>query len=174
MRTAASISPRRRRPPGRPARKAIRHVLATVLCVLIGTSAAVAVPSPGYAATARLTIGQGLSSCPPGYLCLWTLNNFSGTGYAFFNSEANYVTLPAPFNGIQDYSWSFYNNGYAGSYEDVALFRDINYSGDRLTLCRGSSIAYLPANYTLPQSTAEPGRGWRDQVSSHQWGMWCS
>ena len=154
-----------------------RRRLATALVPAVAAVAAtVIVATPAHAVTTRLTIGAGLSSCPAGYVCLWTLNGYTGSGYAFYNSETDYSTLPAPFNGIQDNSWSFYNHGNTS---DIMFFRDANYGGDWFVLCRGDAIAQLPANSSLPTSTnpsggdTEPGRGWRDSVSGHHFGAWC-
>ena len=128
------------------------------------------------AAATRLTIGTGWQSCPAGYVCLWTLNNYSGQGYAFFNSELDYQTLPAPFNAIQDNSWSFYNNGNTS---DIRFFRANQYGQDWFVLCKQMGIPELPPNSALPTpgnppgAENEPGRGWRDVVSSHNFGAWC-
>jgi hypothetical protein len=126
---------------------------------------------PAAAANARLTIGPGLASCPAGYVCLWTLDNFQGSGYAFFNSESNYTSLPAPFNGIQDNSWSFFNNG--NNY-DIRFSRHIGYGGDSWILCKKAAVAVLPYNSEVnPPTWSEPGNGWRDNVSSHKFGAFC-
>jgi hypothetical protein len=143
-----------------------------LLAAALALSATVFAASPARAATARLTIGAGKASFPQGYVCLWVLSDYTGTGYAFFNSETNYATLPAPFNGIQDNSWSFYNNGFAGSVEDVRLFRNAGQAGEEFVLCRGDAIPYLPPNGELPQSGSN-ALGWRDTVSSHKWGDFC-
>jgi hypothetical protein len=146
-------------------RVALAVVLAVAGAVGIGVAAV-----PALAADARRTIGNGIASCPEGYVCLWTLTNYTGQGYAFFNSETDYGTLPAPFNGIQDYSWSFYNNG---KFSDILFFRDHLYQGDWFVLCKQTGIPYLPPNGELPTAGNEPGRGWRDQISSHHFGAWC-
>jgi hypothetical protein len=149
-------------------------LVALVFAIVAATLAAVTVVSPAHAATARLTIGTGKASCPGGYVCLWTLNNYTGTGYAFFNSEVDYAALPSPFNSIQDNSWSFYNNGFAGSFEDVHMYQDRNQTGMNFVLCRGDAIPELPPNAEVnPPTTTLPGRGWRDRVSSHKWGDFC-
>jgi hypothetical protein len=118
-----------------------------------------------------MTIGAGLSSCPAGYVCLWILSDFQGTGYAFFNTENNYATLPAPFNGINDFSWSFYSHGNT---HDIRFYREAH-SGDSFVLCRGEAISFIPPNFEVwpPTGSGEPGRGWRDQISSHRFGRYC-
>ncbi|MFG2043787.1 peptidase inhibitor family I36 protein [Dactylosporangium sp. NPDC048998] len=126
--------------------------------------------APALAVTTRMTIGNGSGSCPLGYVCLWTLDNYTGTGYAFYNSETDYSTLPAPFNNIQDNSWSFYNNGQTS---DITFYRDYGYGGDWFVVCKQTGIPSLPSNSTLPTWTNEPGRGWRDHVSSHRFGAYC-
>jgi hypothetical protein len=109
-------------------------------------------------------------------VCLWTLNNFTGSGYAFFNSETNYGALPYPFSIIQDNSWSFYNHGATS---DIEFYRDSGYGGDHFVLCKGQSIAALPSNSLInpptrrSDGTYEPGRPWRDQITSHHFGAWC-
>lgn len=148
--------------------------LAAALAVALGTAVSVLTVSPAKAAAARMTIGTGKASCPQGYVCLWTLSNYTGQGYAFFNTEDSYAVLPSPFNGINNNSYSFYNRGDAGSVEDVRLYRGDNRTGDNFVLCRGDSIPELPPNSDVdPPDTNWPGRGWRDQVSGHTWGSYC-
>lgn len=157
--------------PGRTSRTGWRRRLLRLFVVsVLGATTGLINPSAAGAVTTRLIIGSGKSSCPAGYVCLWTLNDFTGTGYAFYNSESDYSTLPSPFNGIQDYSWSFYSHG--NTY-DIKFYRHAGQSGEGFVLCRGEAIASLPANSTLPTVSSEPGRGWRDQVSSHKFGAWC-
>jgi hypothetical protein len=140
-------------------------VLATL--VLLGVDAL-----PSWAVTTRLTIGTGTASCPAGYVCLWTLNNFTGNGYAFFNSETDYSALPYPFDVIDNNSWSFYNHGNT---DDIAFYRNANYGGpSTFILCKGVAVAQLPVNSDVdPPDTAEPGEGWRDSITSHHFGVWC-
>ena len=153
-----------------------RRFLAIITTAAVSISFGLWNVLPAHAVTSRMTIGSGLASCPSGYVCLWTLSNFTGSGYAFFNSETNYAGLPAPFNGIQDNSWSFYNNGATS---DIEFYRDANYSGGSFVLCKGQSIAALPPNSSInpptlrSDGTNEPGRPWRDQISSHHFGTWC-
>jgi hypothetical protein len=64
------------------------------------------------------------------------LGNFAGGGYALLNSKTNYGTMPAPFNTIQDNSWSLYKNGTAGSAPDIEFYRNTSYGGEVFVLCR--------------------------------------
>jgi len=149
-------------------------VLAVLLCA--AAAGIVHMAGPAAAVTTRLIIGSGWQSCPAGYVCLWTLNDYTGTGYAFYNSETDYATLPAPFNGIQDNSWSFYNNGNTS---DIMFFRANLYGQDWFVLCKQTGIPELPSNSVLPTTgnpvgaETEAGRGWRDTISSHHFGAWC-
>lgn len=152
--------------PRRTAARAVGLLLAIVLVAVTAISGL----KPATALATRMIIGQGLASCPAGYVCLWSLSNFSGTGYAFYNSEFDYFSLPAPFNGIDDYSWSFYSHG--NTY-DIRFFRG-SQSGDSFILCKGTWIAELPDNSQVnPPATYEPGLGWRDEISSHKFGAFC-
>lgn len=151
-----------------------RLTLAVVLAV--AGAGALFYGGPAFALDVRRTIGNGAASCPGGYVCLWTLENYTGQGYAFFNSETDYATLPAPFNNIQDNSWSFFNNGNTS---DITFFRANLYGQDWFVLCKGTGMPWVPFNSDLPQpgnpngAENEPGRGWRDTISSHHFGKWC-
>jgi len=144
--------------------------MSLVLVLALAGAGIVYAAGPASAVTTRLQIGNGSGSCPAGYVCLWTLSNYTGQGYAFYNSETDYNTLPAPFNGIQDNSWSFYNNGNTS---DIMFFRAHLYQQDWFVLCKGTGIPALPSNGELPSASSEPGRGWRDTISSHHFGAWC-
>lgn len=139
---------------------------------MLGTvGAAVVVPGAAQAVETRLQIGTGYQSCPLGYVCLWTQSNYTGSGYAFYNSESNYATLPLPFRNIQDYSWSFYNNG---QYNDIRFFLHVDYSGHSFILCKQRGIPELPPNTNVdPSDLTYNGHGWRDRVSSHKFGNYC-
>lgn len=147
-----------------------RRVLVVTVVALAITGA---LASPVRAATSRITVAAGKGSCPVGYVCLWLLGAFNGTGYGFYNSESNYASLPYPFSLTNDNTWSFYNNGLAGAVDDVRFYRESGLSGDQFVLCRGDAISDLPPNGNLPQITWYPGRGWRDAISSHKWGDYC-
>ena len=152
-----------------------KRTLTTVVAALAAVVASIAIASPAQAVVTRKIIGTGLASCEAGYVCLWTLNDFSGTGYEFYNSESNYSALPSPFNVIDNNSWSFYNNGTSCSgCQDVRFYRG-NGSGDSFILCMGESIGTLPPNLNVdpPVATGRGGDGWRDDVSSHVWGGFC-
>ena len=138
--------------------------------MLVTVTATLVASSPAQAVTTRLTIGVGKASCPAGYVCLWTLSNYQGTGYAFYNDELNYATLPSPFNAIQDNSYSFYSHGNTS---DIRFFRNSNLTNDAFLLCRGESIDYLPPNADVDPPASEPGEGWRDAISSHDFGAFC-
>ncbi|MEU4366660.1 peptidase inhibitor family I36 protein [Micromonospora chersina] len=141
--------------------------------ILVGVASIVHSASPASAVTTRLTIGAGLGNCPAGYVCLWPRDNFQGTGYAFYSDESDYHALPSPFYIIDNYSMSFYN--HANTY-DIRFYRYPAKTGDTFVLCKGDSIASLPpvANTdTTPGAWYRTGKGWRGQVSGHDFGAWC-
>lgn len=148
-----------------PVRQRRRRRRLAITAILVAVGAAIVGSHPGQAAAARLQINDGLSSCPAGYVCLWVLDNFRGGGYAFYNSENDYFDLPAPFNGIYQNSWSFYNHGNT---HDIRFFRWANYSGDNFVLCRNDYIPELPHNSDVDPPASEPGEGWRDQITGHR------
>jgi len=132
-------------------------------------------PLSGYGLCGRSACGPGLS-CPEVDAGIGRRHprDYTGGGYAFFNTEDSYAVLPAPFNSINNNSYSFYNHGEAGSVEDVRLYRGDNRTGDTFLLCRNDSISELPPNADVdPPDANWPGRGWRDQVSGHTWGNYC-
>ncbi|OJF10938.1 hypothetical protein BG844_29330 [Couchioplanes caeruleus subsp. caeruleus] len=153
-----------------------RHLVLGTTLAITGAVAIVYIAGPARAAESRMLIGEGWQSCPAGYVCLWAFSDYTGRGYAFFNSEVDYATLPSPFNGIQDDSRSFYNNGNTS---DVRFYRANQFGQDWLELCKQTGIPKLPPTTDLPTTSAlpgadtEPGRGWLDVVSSHRFGEWC-
>lgn len=171
MKLALPTRPVRR--TSKPAATIRRRMAALLAVVTLAVAGALALQLPAQALEARLLIGTGLSSCPAGYVCLWKSDNYLGQGYAFYNDEGNYSVLPAPFNGINNTSFSFYNHG---NFSDIRFFRDGDPLGHSFLLCKGESIAFLPLNVDVdpPVGTAnEPGNGWRDQVSGHDFGVFC-
>jgi hypothetical protein len=154
-------------------RQLLGRLTSSAIVLIAGVATAIVVANPASAATSRITVGAGSSSCPAGYVCVWVLGGYQGSGYGFFNSETNYAALPSPFSNANNNTWSFFNNGHAGSFEDVRMYRDSGQVGDQFVLCRGDAIPDLPANSSLPSNTSFPGRGWQDQVTSHKWGDFC-
>ncbi|MDQ1293185.1 MAG: Peptidase inhibitor family [Actinomycetota bacterium] len=120
------------------------------------------VPDTG---SARLVIDSGLGNCPAGYLCAWQYSNYQGRGVAFYNSEADWAQT-GDTSFMNNFAYSFYNNGYAGSVGDVRLFDAAGLTGRNIVLCNRESIAYLP-------TAAQARTTWLDTMSSHQWGSYC-
>ena len=117
------------------------------------------------AVTTIIQVNPCKASCPAGYVCLWPLNDFPGTGVGFYSDEDNYATLSSTYNFIQDNSWSMYSHG--NTY-DVRFFANAGYSGRSFVLCKGDAISELPLN-----SWVKPGTGWRDTISSHDFAAIC-
>jgi Peptidase inhibitor family I36 len=157
---------------GNAQRRRSRRIIRCIAAVVAGLLISILPSAHVEAVTTRMTIGPGLASCPAGYVCLWPLSDFAGGGYAFFNSESNYATLPSPFNAINNNSWSFYSHG--NTY-DIRFHRGSGWTGDTFVLCRGLAIAFIPPNADIdpPAGTSWPGFGWRDQISSHKFGDFC-
>jgi hypothetical protein len=118
-------------------------------------------PECGSATSPVMRIAAGKENCPRGYVCAWSLSYFQGWGVAWFGRSDSWGPT-----GMNDNSWSFFNNGYSGSLDDVRFFRDGQYGGGNFVLCNGEAIPYLPPN-------AAAKNGWRDAVSSHRWENTC-
>ncbi|HEX8628459.1 MAG TPA: peptidase inhibitor family I36 protein, partial [Catenuloplanes sp.] len=121
-------------------RRSVRRTLTAILVgfgvlgaaqPLTATSAAAAAPA------LRISIGAGMSSCPSGYICLWTDEGFQGYGVALRANERYFGGMPAPYNRINDTMTSIYNR----TGETADLYPEANFGGaDRqLTISNGAA-----------------------------------
>ncbi|MFJ8645917.1 peptidase inhibitor family I36 protein [Streptomyces sp. NPDC093546] len=67
---------------------------------------------------------------------------------------------------------SVFNNGYAGAYDDVLLYWDVNHGGASFRLCNGSRLRYMPYDF-FNHNGAGGGETLNDNVASHRWTNAC-
>jgi len=101
------------------------------------------------------SVGDGLASCPLGYLCAWRSPQFRGGGVGIYGTERNYARFPEQLRFIAGQAASVYNHGIPAPQEgkpDVVVFTGTDFQGSSLCLPNGQSYASLPAAATSPNS----------------------
>ncbi|MCW3036680.1 MAG: protein kinase [Actinobacteria bacterium] len=148
-------------PSGRPGarrRLAVAAALPGLLAVALlafgplhafrsGGRPARAVPQPAATPLLR-SVGEGLASCPLGYLCAWQAPQFRGAGVGIFGSERDFGKFPQQLRFIAGRAASFYNHGIPAPQEgkpDVMVFAGTEFQGGRVCLANGQSLPTLPA-----------------------------
>jgi hypothetical protein len=104
-------------------------------------------PAPSAPPLLR-SVGDGLASCPLGYLCAWKGPQFAGGGVGIYGNERNFGKFPEELRFIAGRSASFYNHGIPAPQEgkpDVMVFAGPDFQGARLCLPNGQSVPSLPA-----------------------------
>jgi predicted Ser/Thr protein kinase len=106
--------------------------------------------TPSQPATALLRpVGDGLASCPLGYLCVWKDAQFQGGGVGMYGSERDFGKFPGQLRFIAGRAASAYNHGIPAPQEgkpDVVLFAGTDFEGTRVCLPNGQSLPSLPAS----------------------------
>jgi hypothetical protein len=100
-------------------------------------------------------VGDGLASCPLGYLCAWKGRQFRGGGVGMYASETNYAAFPEQLRFIAGQAASVYNHGIPAPQErkpDVIIFTGTDFRGSSLCLPNGQSFPSLPGSVTPPNS----------------------
>ena len=93
------------------------------------------------------SVGDGLASCPLGYLCAWRSPQFRGGGVGIYGSERNYAKFPEQLRFIAGRAASLYNHGIPAPQEgkpDVIVFAGTDFQGSSLCLPNGQSYPSLP------------------------------
>jgi hypothetical protein len=106
-----------------------------------------AVPQPAATPLLR-SVGEGLASCPLGYLCAWQAPQFRGAGVGIFGSERNFGKFPQQLRFIAGRAASFYNHGIPAPQEgrpDVMVFGGTDFQGARVCVANGQSLPSVPA-----------------------------
>ena len=94
------------------------------------------------------SVGDGLTSCPLGYLCAWMSPQFRGGGVGIYGNERNYAKFPEQLRFIAGQAASVYNHGIPAPQEgkpDVIIFTGTDFQGSSLCLPNGQSYPSLPA-----------------------------
>jgi len=89
-----------------------------LLAATAGIVATLLGAAPASAAQAnRITVGEGVSSCPVGYLCAWERPGYKGAGKGMLIDEKNWNDF-----GFGNRAASVYNHGEPGAFGDVILY----------------------------------------------------
>ena len=135
--------------PLRP-RRAVRMTAA--LAGLLAAAALALALVPGSASAS-------FSQCGRGNFCAWDGYNGGGAFLYFhdWNDSTWHNDRPADGSGglSSDRANSVRNNGYAGAYQDVIFWTDINYRG--MGYCNDVGERYVDLG------------SWNNRISSHQW-----
>ncbi|MEU5780231.1 peptidase inhibitor family I36 protein [Micromonospora lupini] len=92
---------------------------AAAAAVTLGITLAAA--QPAQAAAAYISVSDG--SCSSGYVCLWFDDGYQGSGYGYYNDVWNMATISAPYNSMNNRSYSAKNRSNSGNavkFYDVA------------------------------------------------------
>jgi serine/threonine protein kinase len=115
--------------------------------------------APQPAATPLLrSVGEGLASCPLGYLCAWPAPQFRGSGVGMFGNERDFGKFPEQLRSIAGRAASFYNHGIPAPQEgrpDVMVFADTNFQGPRVCLANGQSLPSLPDSLATTSANSD-------------------
>jgi hypothetical protein len=101
------------------------------------------------------SVGEGLASCPLGYLCAWRSPQFRGGGVGIYGTEHNYAKFPEQLRFIAGQAASVYNHGIPAPQEgkpDVIVFTGTDFQGSSMCLPNGRSFPSLPASATSANS----------------------
>lgn len=103
--------------------------------------------------------------CHTGYFCAWRSTGGASGGVGFVADKWNWGASDVPGfiggGGIDNNAESWWNNGYAGAYDDVQMYRVAGGSGTSYCVRNGISIW-----------SGDPG-GLRNAVSAHVWRNSC-
>ena len=105
--------------------------------------------APAPAPPMLRSVGDGLASCPLGYLCAWKTPQFRGGGVGIYGNEPNYAKFPEQLRFIAGRTASIYNHGIPAPQErkpDVIVFTGTDFQGSSLCLPNGQSFPSLPAS----------------------------
>jgi hypothetical protein len=111
-----------------------------------GARPARAAPQPAATPLLR-SVGEGLESCPLGYLCAWQAPQFRGGGVGIFGSERDFGKFPEQLRFIAGRAASFYNHGIPAPQEgrpDVMVFARTNFEGPGVCLANSQSLPTVP------------------------------
>ena len=74
--------------------------------------------------------------------------------------------------GARNQASVLWDNGYAGSYEDVNLYWGLGYTGSRACIANGCAYSYL-AGWYVPNNGSGGRETLNDNISSHVWSNSC-
>jgi hypothetical protein len=93
------------------------------------TAPAQAAPSTsnvGVAAARYINLGL-TDFCVDGYFCAFEGSQLGGRGVGFLATESYWGAIPAEFRWINNFAKSGWNDGIAGSYDDVRVYPLANF-----------------------------------------------
>jgi Peptidase inhibitor family I36 len=102
-------------------------------------------------------VGEGLASCPLGYLCAWQTPQFRGAGVGIFGSERDFGKFPEQLRFIAGRGASFYNHGIPAPQEgrpDVTVYAGTNFEGPWVCLANGQSLPTVPASLATTSASS--------------------
>jgi hypothetical protein len=155
-------------PGGRLRAKRRRFALAAALPGLLAISLLAYGPLHAFRSGARPAraaatpllrpVGEGLASCPLGYLCAWQAPQFRGGGVGIFGNERDFAKFPEQLRFIAGRAASFYNHGIPAPQEgrpDVMVFAGTDFQGARVCLPNGQSLPSVPAPLAATSASSD-------------------
>ena len=144
--------------------------LGTVLAPAASAAPAPA-PVPGassaQAATAAAAPNATALAPADGYFYAYADSNYGGKYCRWVGNDTDWSSC-SPGGNLRNQASSLWNNGYAGSFDDVYVYWGLSYGG--AYACIGNGLAYSNlSNYVFPVGGSGVGENMNDNISSHKW-----
>ncbi|MGH1553021.1 peptidase inhibitor family I36 protein [Streptomyces sp. L7] len=155
----------------------IRTKLTTAFAALGLTALALtALPSAAQASESAPSSPSAIAAGPAGatadgYFYAYENANFGGKYCRWAGSDNDWSTC-SPGGNLRNQASSLWNNGYAGAYEDVIVYWDLNKTGAGACIANGYAYADL-AGWQFPNNGPGGGETLNDNISSHTWANAC-
>ncbi len=133
-------------------------VFAAIMATLtVGVPAAAAKPTPSAPA------GDVSIQAANGYFYIWNGTYRTGARCAWLGNDSWYGDTVQNGVNCNDMATSTLNNGFAEKYENVVLYKDVNYHGGLIVLCRGDYLQDMSLDHWSGGTNAN------NSASSHDW-----
>ncbi|MFD8590499.1 peptidase inhibitor family I36 protein [Streptomyces sp. NPDC059637] len=153
--------------------------LKTALAALVlGGTAVLAAPAaagatgtgaPAAASTSASPAESGtVGALADGYLYAYEHIDRGGAYCRWYGDDADWSTC-SPGGNMRNKASSLWNNGYPGSYDDVALYWGTNYTGAPACLRNGVYWNNLTGLHFNRPGSSGHGETINDNISSHRW-----
>ncbi|MFC9424823.1 hypothetical protein [Streptomyces sp. NPDC056987] len=148
----------------------IRRLYSVLSVMALGTVTALAVPATAQAAETPVGPAAGASAsviAADGNFYAWRDINGGGGNCAWSGNDSDWSTC-SPGGNMRNQASDIWNNGYAGSYDDVLVYWGLNYTGAYACIPNGRSYNPL-TSYYFPNTGTGGGQNMNDNISSHKW-----
>ncbi|MEV0909026.1 peptidase inhibitor family I36 protein [Streptomyces hokutonensis] len=106
-----------------------------------------------------------------GYFYAYENANYGGKYCRWVGNDSDWSSC-SPGGNIRNQASALWNNGYAGSYEDVNVYWGLGYTGAWACIANGYAYSNL-AGWNFPNNGSGGGETLNDNISSHVWSNSC-